>query len=115
VRRAPLYALFVADAISLVGNVVAQLAIPWFVLVTTGSATRSRPAPRPRYPLGVLLGGVIVGAIGVAATFLGIGLCYLVVTVYGFFNPAFRAMDRRRPPAHEHAGQQAGLGEHSGG
>jgi predicted MFS family arabinose efflux permease len=45
-------------------------------------------------PLGVLLGGVIVGAIGVAATFLGIGLCYLVVTCYGFFNPAFRAMDR---------------------
>jgi hypothetical protein len=38
-RRAPLYALYVADSISLVGNVVAQLAIPWFVLVTTGSAT----------------------------------------------------------------------------
>lgn len=66
-------------------------------------------------PLGVLLGGVIVGTIGVAATFLGIGLCYLVVTGYGFFNPAFRAMDRRQPRAHEHAGQQAGLGEHSGG
>jgi MFS family permease len=47
-------------------------------------------------PLGVLLGGVIVGAIGVAATFLVIGLCYLAVTCYGFFNPAFRAMDRRR-------------------
>ena len=26
-------------------------------------------------PLGVLLGGVIVGAIGVAATFAGIGVC----------------------------------------
>jgi MFS family permease len=64
-------------------------------------------------PLGVLLGGVVVEAIGVAATFLGIGLCYLVVTGYGFFNPAFRAMDRRQPRAH--GGQQAGLGEHSGG
>jgi hypothetical protein len=63
----------------------------------------------------VLLGGVIVGAIGVAATCLGIGFCYLVVTGYGFFNPAFRAMDRRQPRAHEHAGQEAGLGEHSGG
>ena len=30
--------LFAADSISLVGNVVAQLAIPWFVLETTGSA-----------------------------------------------------------------------------
>lgn len=45
-------------------------------------------------PLGVLLGGVIVDAAGVAATFLGIGICYLCVTVYGFFNPAFRELDR---------------------
>jgi MFS family permease len=37
-RRAPLYALFVADAISLSGNVVALVAIPWFVLQETGSA-----------------------------------------------------------------------------
>jgi MFS family permease len=66
-------------------------------------------------PLGVLLGGVVVEAIGVAATFLGIGLCYLVVTGYGFFNPAFRTMDRRQPRPHEQAGQQAGLEEHSGG
>ncbi len=36
-RQAPLYSLFVADAVSLVGNAVAQLAIPWYVLVTTGS------------------------------------------------------------------------------
>jgi predicted MFS family arabinose efflux permease len=46
-------------------------------------------------PLGVLLGGVIVEALGVARTFLGIGICYLAVTLYGFFNPAFREMDRR--------------------
>jgi MFS family permease len=45
-------------------------------------------------PAGVLLGGVLVSAIGLAATFLGIGVCYLAVTVYGFFNPAFREMDR---------------------
>jgi MFS family permease len=46
-------------------------------------------------PAGVLLGGVVVETVGVAATFLGIGLCYLAVTAYGFFNPAFREMDRR--------------------
>ena len=46
-------------------------------------------------PAGVLLGGVAVDAVGVSATFLGIGLCYLAVTTYGFFNPAFRDMDRR--------------------
>jgi hypothetical protein len=43
----------------------------------------------------VLLGGVIVEAVGVAATFAGIGLCYLGVTSYGFFNPAFRELDHR--------------------
>ena len=45
-------------------------------------------------PLGVLLGGVIVGTFGVAATFLAIGVLYSLVVAYGFFNPAFRAMDR---------------------
>jgi MFS family permease len=47
-------------------------------------------------PLGVLLGGVIVDAVGPGKTFFGIGVCYAAVTLYGFFNPAFRAMDK--PP-----------------
>ncbi|MBA3333217.1 MAG: MFS transporter, partial [Actinobacteria bacterium] len=46
-------------------------------------------------PLGILLGGVAVETLGVAATLLVIGLCYLAVTSFGFFNPAFREMDRR--------------------
>ncbi len=37
----PLYALFVANAISLVGNVLSAVAIPWFVLQATGSATQT--------------------------------------------------------------------------
>jgi MFS family permease len=37
----PLYSLFIADAISLVGNVFTMIAIPWFVLQTTGSATQT--------------------------------------------------------------------------
>ena len=48
-------------------------------------------------PLGILLGGVVVAAIGVASTFLAIGLAYVAVTLYGFFNPAFREMDERQP------------------
>ncbi|HEX5506323.1 MAG TPA: MFS transporter [Thermomicrobiales bacterium] len=40
-RRAPLVALLGADGISLGGNALAQLAIPWFVLTTTGSAART--------------------------------------------------------------------------
>ena len=37
----PIYALFTANAISLVGNVFSLIAIPWFVLQTTGSATQT--------------------------------------------------------------------------
>jgi MFS family permease len=35
----PLFSLFIANAISLIGNVFTLIAIPWFVLQTTGSAT----------------------------------------------------------------------------
>lgn len=37
----PLYSLFVANGVSLVGNVFTMIAIPWFVLQTTGSATQT--------------------------------------------------------------------------
>jgi MFS family permease len=37
----PLYSLFIANGISLVGNVFSLIAIPWFVLQTTGSATQT--------------------------------------------------------------------------
>ena len=39
-NRLPLIALFTANAISMVGNVLTMIAIPWFVLQTTGSATQ---------------------------------------------------------------------------
>jgi MFS family permease len=45
-------------------------------------------------PLGILAGGALVAVIGVAATFLSIGIAYVALTLYGFFNPAFREMDR---------------------
>ncbi len=37
----PIYSLFIANAISLVGNVFSAIAIPWFVLQTTGSAAQT--------------------------------------------------------------------------
>ena len=40
-RRAPFYAVLGANAISMNGNALAQLAIPWFVLATTGSAAKT--------------------------------------------------------------------------
>lgn len=40
-NRAPILALFVANAISMIGNVFAAISIPWFVLQTTGSAVQT--------------------------------------------------------------------------
>jgi MFS family permease len=40
-RRAPILVLLVANAVSETGNVLAFVAIPWFVLQTTGSAVRT--------------------------------------------------------------------------
>ena len=37
----PIVSLFTANAISLVGNMLSAIAIPWFVLQTTGSATQT--------------------------------------------------------------------------
>jgi MFS family permease len=53
-----------------------------------------RAAAWAAIPVGALVGGLVVDAIGIAATFLTIGVCYALVTAYGFFNPAFRALDR---------------------
>jgi MFS family permease len=58
------------------------------VLGTTTAAAYSA------IPLGVLVGGLVVEAIGVGPTLFVIGLCYLAVTGYGFFNPAFHEMER---------------------
>jgi MFS family permease len=40
-RRVPLYGWLTAEAISLLGTRVSMIAIPWLVLVTTGSPTRT--------------------------------------------------------------------------
>jgi len=41
VNRIPILALFSANAISMVGNIFTAIAIPWYVLQTTGSATQT--------------------------------------------------------------------------
>jgi len=71
VRRTPLYALYAADIVSLSGNAVAQLAIPWFVLVTTGSAALTGLAVFFNFlpiVLAAFFGGVIVDRLGFRTT-----------------------------------------------
>lgn len=70
-RRTPLYALYVADAISLAGNAVAQLAIPWFVLTTTGSASLTALVVFFNFlpiVLAAFFGGVVVDRLGFRTT-----------------------------------------------
>jgi MFS family permease len=40
-KRLPFFALLTANAISMIGNMLTMIAIPWFVLQTTGSATQT--------------------------------------------------------------------------
>lgn len=65
--RRPLYGWLTADAISLVGTRVSMIAIPWFVLTTTGSPTRTGlVALAEMLPMVVLkvLGGPIIDRLG---------------------------------------------------
>jgi MFS family permease len=67
VTRRPLYALYAADVISLSGNAVAQLAIPWFVLTTTGSATSTALVVFFNFlpiVIATFFGGVVVDRLG---------------------------------------------------
>ncbi|KAA1426744.1 MFS transporter [Nocardioides antri] len=65
--RRPLYGWLVADAISLVGTRVSMIAIPWFVLTTTGSPTRTGlVALAEMLPMVLLkvLGGPLIDRLG---------------------------------------------------
>src|SRR5215217_2632245 len=66
--RRGLFALVAANAVSQLGNVIAVVALPWFVLVTTGSPARTGlTAFATTLPLaiGALVGGPVVDWIGI--------------------------------------------------
>ena len=44
-------------------------------------------------PIGLILAGIVVEAVGLVPTIVGMGAIYLVVTLSMFFNPALRQMD----------------------
>ena len=58
-RRAPILVLLAANAVSETGNVLAFVAIPWFVLQTPGSAARTGVAGGT-----FLLAAVVAGVFG---------------------------------------------------
>lgn len=59
--RLPLVALLAANAVSMIGNVFALIAIPWYVLETTGSASRAGLTGFAA-ALPIILAGVFGGA-----------------------------------------------------
>jgi macrolide resistance protein len=66
-RRAPLYGVIAASGFSLLGNAVAGVALPWFVLDLTGSATWTGVAAAAAmvpFVLGAFFGGPIVDRFG---------------------------------------------------
>ena len=66
-RRLPLLALLAANGVSLVGSQLTVLALPWFVLQTTGSAARvglTGATQGVSYVVAALLGGVVVDRVG---------------------------------------------------
>jgi len=66
-RRTPLYGLLAANAISITGNRLTQLAIPWFVLQSTGSVAETGLVgffSLLPFVISSALGGVIVDRLG---------------------------------------------------
>jgi MFS family permease len=61
-RSAPILALLGANAVSETGNVLAFVAIPWFVLQTTGSAARTG-LTGGAFLLAAVVAGVVVGPV----------------------------------------------------
>ena len=65
--RVPIFSLFGAEVISSVGNNITNLAVPWFVLVTTGSPVRTGltgAAMGIGSALAAVLGGPLVDRLG---------------------------------------------------
>jgi hypothetical protein len=65
--RVPIFSLLGAKVISSVGQIITMLAVPWFVLVTTGSAVRTGltgAAMGIGAVLAAVLGGPLVDRLG---------------------------------------------------
>ena len=66
-NRLPIVALLIANAISLIGNSLTVVAIPWFVLTTTGSASKAGLTAAfefaPAFFAGIV-GGAVIDRIG---------------------------------------------------
>src|SRR5215203_5256600 len=70
-QRVPILALLAANAVSETGNVLAFVAIPWFVLQTTGSAVRTG-LTGAAFLLAAVMAGIFGGPVGDRTCQLGV-------------------------------------------
>lgn len=88
--RRPLYGWLLADAVSLTGTRISMIAIPWFVLTTTGSATQTGlVAFAEMFPLVLMkvLGGPLIDRIGARRVAITCDLgSFLVVGLVPFLH-----------------------------
>ena len=100
-RRAPFYALLAAQAISYAGNALAALALPWFVLTTTGSAARvglvAFCALLPQ-PLAATFGGAFVDRLGHRRASVVADLASGIAVAPGAAPPRTRPAELRAAP-----------------
>ena len=112
-NRAPLQATIAADTISRTGNLMTAVAVPWFVLVTTGSPAKTGVAAfAGALPVGISLffGGVIVdrfsfrrvSVVGDLASGLSVGMIPLLFALDRLSFPVLLDRLLRGPtrPAH---------------
>lgn len=89
-NRTPLFALLLAGIISNLGNAITSLAIPWFVLETTGSAARTGIVGAATFVpmiIAMVFGGALVDRISrkrlsIVADLLSCGTVALIPTLY---------------------------------
>src|SRR4051794_25410588 len=76
-KRAPLIALVVATGLSMIGSSLTIVALPWFVLESTGSAGKAglvgASATLPLFTIGIL-GGTLIDRLGFKRVAVGADL-----------------------------------------
>jgi predicted MFS family arabinose efflux permease len=92
-RRVPLAALLVASGVSELGNVLAAVAVPWFVLQTTGSAAKTGIATAAivlAFVLSGFFGGPVVDRLGLktASVISDVASCLSVTAIPLLYHAA---------------------------
>jgi hypothetical protein len=93
-NHVPLFALLGANVASMVGNMTAMIALPWFVLATARSASKTG------------LAGFSIDWFGLIPTISFVAALYLTATVSMLLIPVLRDMNR---PVPEHLSANSNL------